>query len=243
MDGYRPETYGDGFADVYDEWYADLPDPRGCARHLRGLVGAGPVLEMGVGTGRVAVALRDEGTAVIGLDASSEMLTVLRSKDGTGVRPVLGDMAVLPFRSATVPGVVATFNTLFNLTTESAQRCCLAEVARVLRPDGVLVVEAIVAPDPPERVDDVSVRAISVDRLVLTASVLDPATQTIAGHHVEITASGNRLRPWMLRYLTTTQLDELADHVGLRLETRWADWDGAPFDPDGHLHVSTYRRT
>lgn len=249
MDGYRPETYGDGFADVYDEWYADLPDPNGCARHLRDLVGSGPVLELGVGTGRVAQVLQSAGIEVIGLDASSEMLAVLRTKSAPRAEPgdvaihaVLADMAVLPLATAMVPGAVATFNTLFNLTTEAAQGACLAEVGRVLRPGGVLVVEAIVAPDPVERIDDVSVRTIDVDRLVLTASVLDPQAQTITGQHIEMTESGNRLRPWMLRYLTTDQLDDLAAAAGLQLESRWSDWDRSPFDPEGRLHVSTYRR-
>ncbi len=259
MDGYRSETYGDGFADVYDDWYTDLPDPAGCAHHLHRLVGAGPVLELGVGTGRVAVALAAAGTTVVGLDASAAMLGVLRAKmaptrsgrpsepaeiaGNAGIAPVRGDMAVLPFGPASVPAVVATFNTLFNLTTEATQRACLGEVARVLRPGGVFVVEAIVAPDPPDRIDDVSVRTIGVDRLVLTASVLDPHAQTITGQHIEITESGNRLRPWVLRYLTTAQLDHLAEDEGLRLEARWSDWEGTPFDPAGHAHVSTFRRT
>lgn len=246
VEGYRPSTYGDGFADVYDEWYADLPDPDRCARHITELSaqvgGAGPVLELGVGTGRIALALARHGSVVAGIDASGPMLDRLVAKPDPAVLPVRGDMADLAIASNAVPVVLAAFNTLFNLTTEAAQLRCLGEVARVLRPGGAFVVEAIVAPDTPEQVEDVSIKHLGIDQVILTASVLDPVAQTITGQHVQFTESGTRLRPWLLRYLTLDQLDAAAAAVGLALTSRWSDWDGSPFDDSARSHVSTYRR-
>lgn len=249
VEGYRPATYGDGFADVYDEWYADLPDPDACARQITRLTaeagGAdrpGPVLELGVGTGRIARALTRRGATVVGIDASAAMLDRLVADPDPAVLAVRGDMADLPLASGSIPVVLAAFNTLFNLTTEAAQLRCLGEVARVLRPGGAFTVEAIVAPDAPERIEDVSIKHLGIDQVILTASVLDPGAQTITGQHVQFTESGTRLRPWLLRFLTLDQLDAATAAVGLVLASRWSDWDGTPFDDTARSHVSTYRK-
>ena len=77
--------------------------------------------------------------------------------------------------------------------------------------------------------------------MVLAASRLDPATQTIAGQHIEITESGMRLRPWFLHYLHPGQLDELATETGFALEHRWASWHQDAFTDDSDAHVSVYR--
>jgi len=132
---------------------------------------------------------------------------------------------------------------LFMVTTPD-QRRCFDEVSGLLSSDGLFVIEAFV-PDLPEHEDNsVKVRSIDAARLVLTASVVDRKAQTITGQHVDITEKGIELRPWVVHYQTPAQLDGLAAAAGFVLESRWADYDCTPFDPDtSPTHVSVYRST
>lgn len=259
MDGYRPSTYGDRFADVYDDWYHDVSDVDATVARVVALAEARGrrVLELGAGSGRLALPLAEQGLEVWAVDASTAMLDRLRAKPGGDrVRIVVDDMAQLTAPELTSPevagrgeagggfGVVlCAFNTLFNLTDGAAQRRCLARVADLLAPDGLLVVEAFVPPPGGEgdaAVGAVEPRHIGLDEVVLTVSRLDPATHTITGQHVQITEAGIRLRPWVLRYLSPDDLDALATEVGLALVERHADWRGQEFTPTSEAHVSVY---
>lgn len=252
VQGYGPTTYGESFADVYDDWYQDLGDPAACVARVADLVhrhraGGGvpgaPVLELGVGTGRLARPLAATGTPVVGVDISGPMLARAAAKaGGPGPWLVEADMAALPLTDHRCAGALVAFNTLFNLTAPGAQARCLAEVHRVLVPSGWLLVETIVVPEADRPVQGVDVGRIDVDRLVLTASRLDPAERTISGQHVEITEAGIRLRPWHLRYLSVVELDDLAGRAGFELVERWSDWDGTPFRAGDERQVARFRR-
>ena len=252
MDGYGPNTYGDRFADVYDDWYGDVSDADATVEQVAGLAAAAGtrrVLELGGGSGRLAVPLAARGIATWTVDASLAMLRRLRSKPGgEAVHAIVGDMAALPLSARARFGVVlCAFNTLFNLTTIEAQRRCLADAAARLDPGGGrLVIESFVAPANEEgdaAVGAVEPRHIGLDEVVLTISRLDPASHTITGQHVQITEAGIRLRPWMLRYLSPEELDAMAAEVGLRLVDRHAGWRAEPFTGDSTVHVSTYALT
>jgi len=242
--GYRPTTYGASFSDVYDDWYSGVSDVDATVTGLTRMAGEGAVLELGIGTGRLALPLRDAGIDVVGIDASAAMVARMHGKSPDGPVPTaLGDMAALPFAPGRFAVVFAAFNTFFNLTDETAHRACVADVGRVLTPSGRFVVEGF-AP-PPDGLSDggVAVRDISIDAAVLTVSRHDPDRQVIEGHHVQLREGDVRMRPRMLRYLTPAQLDELMAEAGLVLESRHADWTGTTFDADHHDgHVSTYRR-
>lgn len=261
---HDPARYGDSFADVYDDWYGRPPDTAAAVDTLVGLAGAGPVLELGVGTGRLALPLAARGLTVVGLDASQAMLDRLSAKlaagpeddpasgpTGGAVHPVLGDMADLrralggpdgteppgPFRL-----VYVACNTFFNLDRDDLQRRCLRQVAEVLEPDGTLVLEAFVPADPAEvPPTSLEVRTVTLDGVVLTATSHDPVDQVVTGQHVELTADGVRLRPWRVRYLDPDQLDERAADAGLVLAERWDGWDRRPFGDASTTHVSSYR--
>jgi SAM-dependent methyltransferase len=240
--GYGPSTYGDSFADVYDEWYpATDPD---IVNRLAELAGDGPTLELGAGTGRIAIPLAARGIAVWALDASAAMADRLRAKPGAErVNVVVGDMAALEATLApdTPPFslVFAVANTVFNLTSEDDQRACLRQVAARLAYGGRLLIEAVVpAPDGPTSAVEASI--VTSDSVVLSVSTHDRGAQTVTGQHVQIGSDGVRLRPWVIRYLTPDQLDAIAAEAGLRLENRWRSWDGAPFAPDGGSHISVF---
>lgn len=243
MEGYDAATYGERFADVYDHWYAFHDDTPACVDAIADLARGGAVLELGVGTGRLAIPLAERGLAVTGVDSSPAMLARLAAKPGgQAVHAVLGDMADPPVGDATFAVVFVAYNTLFNLVGDGDQQRCLANATALLAPGGSVVVEAFV-PDPDHEANDgVGVREITADRVVLSVSRSDPTRQEVLGQFVDITESGIRLRPWHVRWSTPDQLDAMAEAAGLILHRRTVDWVGTPWSDDAAAHVSVYRR-
>ena len=253
MERFRPDTYGESFAEVYDEWYQGVSDAEAVASFVAARAGAGPVLELGVGTGRLAAPLLARGRAVVGLDASAAMLARCRDRglEGSGLRLVRADMAALPFRGP-VGAVLIGFNTLFNLVHAEAQRSLFAQAAAVLGPGGVLVVEAnqtdALAGGPERWIGRSSMTAGAAagtgraGAVTVVATELDREAQVIVGQHVELGPGGVRFRPWRLRWATTDQIDGFARSAGLLLAERHGGWSGEAWDPEGETHVSVYRR-
>ncbi|NDH98159.1 MAG: class I SAM-dependent methyltransferase [Actinobacteria bacterium] len=247
-DGYGADTYGESFADVYDDWYADVSDIDATVATIARLAGDGPVLELGVGTGRLAIPLAAAGVRVVGVDASPSMLRLLADMAHLAEGPGAEEIAAAgPYTVA-----FAAFNTFFNLATPDDQRRCLEGVFDLLAPGGVLVIEGFVPPEDGMADGGVSVRDITSEAAVLTVSKHDPHAQVIRGHHIEMRTDGNRMRPWIVRYLTPEQLDASAAAVGFVKINRWATWSGSPFNPSppngpdhpltsSDVHVSVYQ--
>jgi SAM-dependent methyltransferase len=245
MDGYSINTYGDGFADVYDRWYTDMGDLAGCVDRLAELADDRPVLELGVGTGRVAVALAARVPAYTGIDASPRMLARLRAKPGADrLTLVEGDMAEVGVPADARFGLAwFSYNTFFNLTSPELQQACLERLHRVLAADGLVVIEGFVPDDDPAETQGVVVPTrMTVDTVVLTATLRDPTDQTIRGQHIELVDGRAELHPWFIRYTRPAQLDEMAGVAGFELAHRWAGWRDEPFDDTSAHHVSVYRR-
>lgn len=237
----RCDEYGEAYADVYDEWYPPSADTTDAAELIRSLTGGGAVLELGVGTGRVAALLAARGTAVWGLDASASMLAALAAKAPT-VRAMQGDMATIPL-PADAPGfavVFAAFNTLSCLPDAAAQSACVRRAAAVLADGGHFAVELLVPPPPPPELRRLEVSRVEADRVVLKAAEWLPREQAVHGQHIEISERGVRLRPWRLQLLTPAALDEMAGAAGLRLVHRFGGWDRSPFGPCSARHVSVF---
>ncbi len=243
MRGYTSSSYGDAFADVYDDWYRDVSDVDATVDLVCRMVPPGArVLELGVGTGRLAVPLAAAGCAVVGVDASREMLDRLRTKDPSGaVITIHGDMVDdLP------PGpfdlVLVAYNTFFGLLSAHRQATAFVAVAERLAPGGSFLVEAFVP--VAHSGSQVSVRSLSTDRVVLSASIHHGDDQTAEGQYIELTEQGGvRLRPWAIRWSTVEQLDAMATAAGLGVADRWGDVDGRPFTTDSERHVSRYAKT
>lgn len=248
MEGYDPTTYGERFAEVYDDWYGDITDTDACVAALAALAvehGPGlPIFELGVGTGRLALPLARAGHRVVGVDASPAMLAALAAKaDGHLVTGVLGDMADPPVERPDGGFGLAfvAYNTLFNLTAPGAQQACVSATAALLAEDGRFVVEAFV-PVPGEQASGVVVpKQVTTDKVVLSVSLDNPADQAMSGQYIDITEAGITLRPWSIRWATPAQVDALAAQAGLVLDRRWADWSGTPFDESAGAHISIYR--
>ena len=246
MRGYDHRSYGEGFADVYDEWYADVTDVDATVRRMVDVAGGeGRVLELGVGTGRLAVPMAAAGLRVVGIDSSEAMLAKLRERDtASTVEAVLGDIAGdLP--AGPFDAVLVAYNTIFNLLGEQDQPRLFRRVAERLAPGGVFVVEAFVPrPDATDGSSEVTVRSMAVDHVVLSVSVNRPDEQVAEGQFVQFSETGGvRLRPWSIRWATPEQLDSMAAAAGLHLDARLGDMTGTAFTDDSAQHVSVYRRT
>jgi SAM-dependent methyltransferase len=246
MAGYVASTYGDRFVDVYDEWYHDVSDVDATVAAITALCPGGRVLELGVGTGRLAVPLAEAGLKVDGIDASAAMLTRLAANDPQGrVRPHLGDM-VTDAPPGPFDAILIAYNTIFNLPGPHQQRELCSAMAARLSPTGRFIVEAYI-PDADSdhdqrRAGEVRVRSMSVDQVVLSVTRHDPLTGRAQGQFIEITeAGGVRLRPWSIRSFSVAELDQMTKAAGLVLEQRWQDFGGQEFTEHSDRHVSIYR--
>lgn len=239
MQPFDPSLYGDRIADVYDDLYAEATDVEGTVATVATL--GGPVLELGVGTGRLALPLLAAGLEVHGVDASPAMVERLRAKPrGDEVRVTVGDFAALDGVGDGFGTVLLPFNALFNLCSEGEQRRCLRRCAEVLRPGGAVVVEAAVPADDPVW-NGVSVRDVSADRVLLSAFRREG--EVVTGSLVSISEAGIRLHPWQIRPVAPEAVDAMAAGAGLVRERRDGGWRGEPFDDDSDRHVTVYRAT
>lgn len=196
----------------------------------------GAALELGVGTGRIAIPLARRGVPVHGIDLSEAMVARLREKQGAETIGVtIGDFATTrvegSFRLAYL-----VFNTIMNLTTQEAQVACFENVARHLEPGGRFVVEVMV-PDlrrlpPGERFVTFSVSDTHVG-----VDEYDVTSQGLTSHHYT-----DKVDSIPFRYVWPAELDLMARIAGMKLRERWDDWDRTPFASESRKHVSVWER-
>jgi SAM-dependent methyltransferase len=237
--------YDDRRADAYDHRYRErFAEAEAAADFLAGVARPpGPVLELGVGTGRIAVPLTDRGLEVHGIDASPAMVERMRSKPGgERVRVVMGDFADA---DALVEGPYAlaylVFNTLFELLSQDQQVRCFEAVAARLAPGGAFVIEAF-APDLSRLEQSFTVVDVDDGGVRVQATRHDPVRQVVSGQTFTITEGGIELWPFEIRYATVPEIDLMARVVGLRLRHRQGAWRGEPFTAASTRHVSVYER-
>jgi SAM-dependent methyltransferase len=245
VEGYADATYGERLADVYDAWYQGGDGADAMVAFVEQILEPTPgrILELAVGTGRLALRLARRGHDVTGVDVSPAMLERLAAADpDRTVRVLTGDMVDdLP------PGpfdvVLVADNSLFLLADPVRQAACFRAVAGVLATGGAFVVEAFVPAEPPPAGPVVAVRSMTADQVVLSVSVTDPQLQTVDGQHVELRHGAPVvLRPFRLRYSTPTELDTFAAAARLELTRRSQDVAGTAFDAaQSPSHVSVYR--
>jgi hypothetical protein len=241
MENYDASTYGDRIAGLYDSLYSEF-DPRPAVATLASLVGDGGALELGIGTGRIALPLVARGIPVDGIDASTAMVDKLRSKPGgADVDVTVADFADFDLNRR-YRLIFVAFNTFFGLSSGDEQSTCLAAVSRHLSEDGLFVIEAFV-PDLTrfDRNQRVDVSSVHSEQVILNVSRHDPLAQRVVTQHVVISEEGIRLIPVVVRYAYPPELDLMAERAGLELVERWNDWDRSPFDATSGKHISLYR--
>ncbi len=240
---------GDGYFDErvaarYDESAADMFDPAvvdPVVDFLVELVGSGRALELGIGTGRIAVPLSQRGVPVHGIELSKAMAARLRAKPGgEDIGVTIGD-----FATATVDGTFSVaylvFNTISNLTTQAEQVACFRNVAAHLEPGGCFVIEVGVPGLrclPPG--ETATVFQVSEDRWGIDE--FDVANQGLISHHFE-TVDGKIEHFWApFRYAWPAEYDLMAQLAGMSLRERWSGWKREPFTSESHKHVSVWEK-
>jgi SAM-dependent methyltransferase len=239
MNFYSQETYGEHVAGVYDDWYADF-DPQAIDT-LAALARSGRALELGIGTGRIALPLSAKDIEVHGIDAAASMISRLRAKHGSDeIKITQGDFADVGVEGEFAL-VYIVFNTFFALSSQDEQVRCFRNVAAHLTRDGCFVIEAFV-PDLTRFTGGQVNWATSVtaDEVQLDVGQHDAAAQRVTSQKVVITDGNIRLYPVQIRYAWPAELDLMAQLAGLRLRERWSSWRREPFSSESTKHISVY---
>jgi SAM-dependent methyltransferase len=240
----QEEIWDADTAQRYDTSHAGMFDPGvvgPTVDRLAALAGDGRALELAIGTGRIAVPLAARGVPVTGIELSAPMIDQLRTKvDDAHIPVVVGDMA-----TARAPGeytlVYLVFNTISNLLSQAEQVACFRNAARHLAPGGCFVIELWVPelPGPPPGQQAV---VFTSEPGYIGLDTYDVANQQIVSHHFRFDEGRHAyLSRSPHRYIWPAELDLMAELAGLELETRHADWSGAPFTGESRSHVSVYR--
>jgi len=238
---YDPGAYGRAVAADYDRLYEAVPETSDAVQLLAELAGGGAVLEMGIGTGRLALPLLMRGVEVAGIEGSVEMLDRLRAKPGGRHLPVaVGDFAETEV-AGTFSVVVLALHTIFGLPTPERQIRCFENAAAHLEPGGVFVVEARVM-DPADFRDGKALepRFFDEHRVELQVQRFDAVTQRVEVTNIHLSDEGVRLNAYVNQYTTPREFDLMARIAGLRLRERWASWKREPFTAHSRRHVSVY---
>ena len=235
------EIYSVQCAEVYDDWFSAFDDA--AIDTLAELAQAGRVLELGIGTGLIALPLAARGIEVQGIDASEAMIARLRAKaGGEAIHVTLGN-----FADVDTPGkfslIYIVYNTFFALQTQEEQLRCFRNVGEHLTDGGLFVVEAVV-PNLTlfNQEQEIKVTTITNDRVGLKVSQLDVVRQRIKSQHIVLINNEVKLFPVEIRYVYPAELDLMAQLAGLRLKHRWSNWQRDNFDASSTKHISVYER-
>ncbi len=242
MAAHTASRFDDRIAPRFDEVYEHLPDADAAAGTLARLAGRGRALELGIGTGRIALRLAACGTEVHGVDLSDAMVAQLRRKPGGPDIPVAMDDFADFSLDTRYDVVYVVFNTFFDLTSQDAQVRCFASAARHLTAGGVFVVEAFV-PDHARLARGNNVQwDLYGDVVRVDVSQPNSREQRVDARHIMISAAGVEQFSVRIRYAWPSELDLMARLAGLRLKERWGDWAGSPFTSQSTAHVSVYEK-
>ena len=241
---YGARFFGEREAAVYDDLESEMFAPEvvtPIVDTLAQLAGTGAALEMGIGTGRIALPLSARGVRVSGIDASSAMVSRLRAKPGSdAIDVVIGD-----FSTTRVDGqfalVYLIFNTIFNLKTQDEQVACFQNAAAHLASGGHFVVELGV-PELQRLSPGQDVHVYHVDARTMSFDTYDVVTQALTSNHFVIADGLVSSYPVEGRYAWPSELDLMARLAGMQLTERWAGWQREPFTKLSSSHVSVYRK-
>ncbi len=241
----RKNYFDEPEAATYDEGSADMFAPEvlePTVDFLADLAGDSAALELGIGTGRVALPLSQRGVQVSGIDLSPAMVDRLKAKPGgDAIDVTIGD-----FATATVDGkfrlAYLVFNTIGNLTTQDDQVACFQNAAAHLEPGGFFVIEVGV-PDLQRLPRGETIRPFNVSPTRLGFDEYDVVNQGLISHHYK--AVDGRLEVFSIpfRYVWPSELDLMAKMAGMTLRERWATWTRDPFTSTSDSHVSVWEKT
>ena len=237
MDDNR-DFFGEEVAARYDESVAEMFDPdvvEPAVTLLEELAEGGPVLELGIGTGRLAIPLMERGLRVQGIDLSTAMVARLREKPlGTDIPVAIGDFATTELNER-FSLVYLVFNTIMNLTTQAQQVACFRNVARHLQPGGCFLIETGM-PDLQRLPPGETFRPFRVTGDRLGFDEYDVTNQGLISHHLRVVDDRVERLSIPFRYVWPAELDLMAELAGMRPRSRWSGWQKEPFSHEkGHL--------
>jgi SAM-dependent methyltransferase len=239
-DGY----FGESAAARYDASSAEMFDPQvvdPVVDLLAELAGGGRALELGIGTGRIALPLARRGVPVHGIELSRAMVARLRAKPGgEAIGVTIGDFATTRVDGAFSVAYLV-FNTISNLTTQAAQVACFANAAAHLEPGGRFVIEVGI-PDLQRLPPGETVRPFHVGETTWGFDEYDVAAQGLVSHHFVLVDGNVEHHPIPFRYTWPAELDLMAQLAGMRLQERWSGWTREPFTSDSRKHVSIWEK-
>jgi SAM-dependent methyltransferase len=238
------DHFGERVAARYDESSSDLFAPAAVdpvVDFLADLAGHGAALELGIGTGRIALPLARRGVRVHGIDLSDAMVARLRAKPGAEqIDVTIGD-----FAATTVDGrfsvAYLVFNTIMNLTTQDGQVACFQNVAAHLEPGGCFVIEVMV-PALQRLPPGETVRPFDLTPTHLGFDEYDVASQGLSSHHYSVIDGNLDVGSTPFRYVWPAELDLMARLAGMTLRERWGGWRREPFTSDSTSHVSVWEK-
>ena len=235
------DHFGEDVAAHYDDWLGSYAEVEATVDFLAELAGGGATLELGIGTGRIALPLAARGIRVSGIDLSTAMVARLRAKPGgEDVGVTIGDFATTrvdgAFRLAYL-----VFNTISNLTTQDEQVACFQNAAAHLEPGGCFVVEDDV-PSLQRLPPGETVRPFDVSPTHLGFDEYDVASQGLVSHHYTLVDGTWQARSIPFRYTWPAELDLMARIAGMALRERWSGWRREPFTSESRKHVSVWER-
>ena len=237
-DGY----FGERVAAKYDESAAEMFHPEvvdPVVDFLADIAGSGRALELGIGTGRIALPLARRGVAVHGIELSRAMVARLRAKPGGAeIGITIGDFATAAVDGAFSVAYVV-FNTIANLTTQAAQVACFRNVAAHLEPRGCFVVELLV-PELQRLPPGETFRVFHASPTHWGIDEFDVANQALTSHHFNLVDGHFELQSLPFRYAWPAELDLMAQLGGLSLRERWSSWKRDPFTSDSPKHISVW---
>ena len=214
-----------------------------CVDLIADLAGEDDLLELAIGTGRIALPLAARGLSVSGFDASAEMLKILHDKPGgADVRTWVADMARFEVNQS-FDFAYLVFNTLYNLTRQADQVACFRQVAKHLKPGGRFLVEAFMPNrETFENHQAVRTKHVSFDKVWLEAVQHDPIAQTLNYQRIRISKDATELKPLPMRYVWPAELDLMAALAGLKPVAYWGGWHKQPLTADSDMYVIMYER-
>jgi SAM-dependent methyltransferase len=241
-----PTNYFDArIAKSYEARWPELFEPAvvdPAVSFLAELAGTGAALELGIGTGRIAIPLSRRGVRVHGVDLSPDMVAELRAKPGTDdIGVTIGDFATTRV-GGTFKLAYLLRNTIMNLTTQDGQVACFQNVAAHLEPRGCFVIEVGV-PGLQRLPPGETVRPFTVTPTHLGFEEYDVAAQIAFSHHYWVVDGRLETLSAPFRYVWPSELDLMARLAGMALRERWSDWSRAPFTSDSRTHVSVWEKT
>jgi SAM-dependent methyltransferase len=240
-----PDYFSETVAALYEGASAERFSPsaiRPVVEFLAGLAASGDALELGVGTGRIAIPLSQRGIDVHGIDLAPAMVARLKEKPGgEEVNVTIGDFSATKLgRRFSLAYLI--YDTIENLTTQDAQVACFQNVAEHLEPTGCFVVEVEV-PQLQRLPPGETVRPFLVSANRLGFDEIDVATQRFTSHHYLISDRQSEVISVPYRYVWPAELDLMARMAGMSLRERWEDWTREPYTADSTAHVSVWQKT